>query len=276
MGKKTLSCVLLAASLTLSSLSSALHAAECGLMFNLSGSLKCLSADGRPITLKPFTPLPAQASCQLEKDVQLTLTHYASLREYRISGPGALNLDCKQVTAPKSTLVRQVSASKQQQIKTVAATYLVQGAMTMRNPGVLKALNLEGENRLLQAPTNIRYAVPPDTAAVKFILKNEDGKELYTIISKQSPITLPANLIQAKQSYSWQLDSLEPDSSAPAQSISGKFSVIDDSRARKLRAERPTATANSSQWLLWISDAHNAGYTMDARTAVAELRTAMH
>lgn len=272
MTKKTLSCAILTTSLMLGTLPSALHATECGLMFNLSGSVKCQSADSKAITLKPFTPLPSQASCQLEKDVRLTFTHYASQSEYRISGPGVLILDCKRVTPPKSTLIRQISSVNQQQMKAVAATYLVQGAMTMRHPGTLKVLNLEGENRLLQAPANIRYSVPPDTDEVKFVLKDNSGKELYATTSKQSPITLPANLIQSGQSYHWQLDCPDPGNAALHQSIAGKFSVIDDERARKLRATWPSATAPGSEWILWISDMHSAGYLMEARAAVAALR----
>lgn len=274
MKNKTLAHTLLAAGLALAALPATLHAAECGLLFDLSGPVKCQSTDGKALTLKPFAPLPPQASCQLEKDARLTFTHYASQSEYRVSGPGTLGLECNRISAPKSTQVRQVSTASQQNLKAVAATFLVQGAMTMRNPTGLNVLNLEGDSRLLDGPANIRYSVPPDTENVRFVLKNDSGVEIYTTTSTQSPLPLPSNLIQPGQTYRWQLDSLEAGSSSPTQTASGKFSVSDDARARTLRAARPGANADGAQWMQWIAEIYGAGYEMDARSAVENLRAA--
>lgn len=243
----------------------AVPAAECGLLFDVAGKFACRAGDGKAVQLRAFAPFSQKTVCQLSDDARMTFTHYATQREYRVSGPGELGLDCVGIAPPKTYSVRQVPSQSQDRLRVVAATYLVQGAMAMRSPMQL-AVDLLGEDtRLLQVPTRLRYALPPDVASARFSLLDDAGREVFAASPAGGAIALQQGVVAAGKPYRWIL-------AAGGESIAGRFIVADDAQARALRAARPALTADGALWMNWIADVHAAGFERDARDAVESLR----
>lgn len=212
--------------------------------------------------------LMPDSEIQIEGGARVVITYFSKPQEFVFTGPAKvqINADGPKVLTGGAAETRKLGQEKASVAKKFSAMQrekLSQATFEMR--GVKAGVRLLGpvETAVLGTTPEFVWFGPQSAAEYHFTLTGENGRAIQDAKTSQSVWRLPkaAPLTRGK-SYQWKAETTLP--SGETLSAAGKFTVMDEEKARKMIDARPKPGAEFSERVLYAAMMETEGLKYEA------------
>lgn len=228
-----------------------------------------LAEKGSPEKLALLAYLMPGSEIRVEGGARLVITYFSTPQEFVFTGPAKvqINADGPRVLAGGAAETRSLGQEKVGVAKKFSAMQrekLSQATFEMR--GIRAGVRLlDPVDTLLSVRTpEFAWFGPRDAIEYHFTLSEDGGRVMQDLKMAQSAWHVPeAASLEYGKSYQWKVETTLP--SGETLSAAGRFTLVDEMKARKIAEAHPKPDAEFSERVLYAARLETEGLKHEAK-----------
>ena len=212
--------------------------------------------------------LMPSSEIQIEGGARVVITYFSKPQEFVFTGPAKvqINADGPKVLTGGAAETRKLGQEKVSAAKKFSAMQrekLSQATFEMR--GSKEGVRLLGpvDTALISTAPEFTWFGPRSAGEYRLALTGADGKVIQDVKTGQSSWQLPREAsLKRGDSYQWKVETTLP--SGETLSAGGKFTVVDEKKARKIIEAHPRPGAEFSERVLYAARLETEGLKYEA------------